>query len=34
MTELTLVQGMWCACFVTFVIITIYAVLFYFKNVK
>lgn len=34
MTGLMLVKGMWCACFVTFVVIMIYAVLFYFKNVK
>ena len=34
MTELTLVQGMWFACFVAFVVIMIYAVCFYFTNIK
>lgn len=34
MTGLMLVKGMWRACFVTFVVIMIYTVLFYFKNVK
>lgn len=34
MTELMLVKGMWFACFVTCAIITIYAIWFYFTNIK
>lgn len=34
MTGLMLVKGMWCACFATCVIITIYAIWFYFTNIK
>lgn len=34
MTELMLVKGMWFACFVIFVVIVIYAIWFYFTNIK
>lgn len=34
MTGSMLVKEMWFACFVTCAIIAIYAILFYFKNVK
>ena len=34
MTELMLVKGMWFACFVAFAVITIYAIWFYFTNIK
>ena len=34
MTELMFLKGLCFACFVTYMIITIYAIWFYFKNMK